>query len=216
MPKTKKSQDLEAKVFEAALQLAAQRDWHDISLREIADQAGCDLGDLYGVTGKAKLVSALESWADQAMSAEPADPTETDRERLFDAIMRRFEHMEANRAGVLSMMRARPRSPRGFAKLLRARRTSADWALSAAGLDTGDTLALGAKRLGLVQVIARTERAWRDDTSGDFARTMATLDGELIALEERLGFLARFRPSQRSSGATSSRPEAPQAETGEA
>ncbi|MEO1476774.1 MAG: hypothetical protein AAFS13_10380, partial [Pseudomonadota bacterium] len=123
--------------LEASLELAAQTPWTDVTLSDIAEQAGLDLTELYDVTDKARLVLALEPWADKAMSAEKADLSETPRERLFDAIMRRFEHFETRRAGVLSMMKERDRSPQGLVRLGRARRKSADWALTAARLDVG-------------------------------------------------------------------------------
>ncbi|MEM9669332.1 MAG: hypothetical protein AAF950_10445 [Pseudomonadota bacterium] len=200
----------------AAFKLAANQPWKDISLRDIADEAEIDLTDLYGVTDKSSLVAAVEPWADRAMSEEKADLSETPRERLFDAIMRRFEHMETERAGVLSMLKGREQTPAGLAKLLKARRKTADWAVTAASLDTGDPARLAVQRLALVRTIAKTERAWKSDEAGDFARTMATLDAELIEIEERLGQFSRFRSRFRSSGAASSQPEAPQAETGEA
>lgn len=202
--------------LEASLELAAQTPWTDVTLSDIAEQAGLDLTELYDVTDKARLVLALEPWADKAMSAEKADLSETPRERLFDAIMRRFEHFETRRAGVLSMMKERDRSPQGLVRLGRARRKSADWALTAARLDVGSPIRLGTQRLGLMRTLSKTEKAWRTDEAGDYARTMATLDAELLEMEERLNQFARFRDRFRPSGAASSPPEAPQAETNEA
>ncbi|MEO0882653.1 MAG: hypothetical protein AAFY34_07945 [Pseudomonadota bacterium] len=206
--------------LEAALKLAADRPWREVSLRDVAEAAKLDLTDLYGVTDKARLVSALEPWADKAMSAEKADMAETPRERLFDAIMRRFECMEAERAGVLSMMRERDRTPVGLAHMIKARRKTADWAITAASVDTGDYIRSGAQRIAIMRTISRTETAWKSDEAGDFARTMATLDAGLVEMEERIGqfsrFRSRFRPNPSPSEEASSQHEAPQAETHEA
>ncbi|MEM6898643.1 MAG: hypothetical protein AAF583_02570 [Pseudomonadota bacterium] len=200
--------------LEAALTLAAEKPWRDVSLQEIADEANLNLSDLYGVTDKSKLVVELEPWADKAMSAEKADMTEAPRERLFDSIMRRFEYLEVHRAGVLSMLKGR--SPQNMANLLKARRQTAAWAITAAALDTGDPMKVAAQTLGLIRVITQTENAWRTDDAGDYARTMAVLDAGLIELEERWGQFSKFRSRFRSKGATSSPPEAPQAETSKA
>lgn len=219
MARAKPAIDPAKAAFDAALRLAAETDWEKISLGEISAEAELSLTDLYGVTDKPGLVLHMESWADEAMSAEPPDPEETPRERLFDAIMRRFELMEAHRKGVLSMMDGRSPLPGDLVQLLQARRRTAVWALAAAGLDTGPALRQAAWRLGLIPALRKAEDAWRSDASGDFARTMATLDAELLNIEERLDGLAQLRKRfgrGRPSEAGASRPEARPAETGEA
>lgn len=206
--------------LEAALTLAADRPWKEIKLLEIAEAAKVDIADLYGVADKDTLMDALESWADKAMSAEASEPDETPRERLFDTLMRRFERFEEHRAGVLSLMKARDKSAQRMAALLGARSTAAQWALACAGLDQGTPTERAARKLGVAWIIAKTERAWRSDESGDFARTMATLDAELVNAEDRLKRFSRFTRRRNTSGsspssAETSPPEAPQAETSE-
>lgn len=211
--------------LKAGLELASTRPWQTIPLLEIASRADISMSELYGIADKDTLSDALDGWADQAMSAEAIDLEDTPRERLFDVIMRRFELMEDHRAGVLSLMRARDRSPGRLAALLKARNTSARWALSCAGLDRGNSPDLSAKSLALAWVIGKTERAWRKDESGDFARTMATLDAELTLAEERRARFNRFAPKKSKSAAPTASddvpptpaetntPEAPQAES---
>jgi len=210
------------RTLEAALKLAETRKWQAITLIEIAASANIPLSDLYGLADKDTLTDTLEGWADTAMSAEAIDPEDTPRERLFDVIMRRFEHMESRRAGVLTLMQARDRAPTRLAVLLHARKVSAQWALACAGLDLGSSVEQSARTLGLARLIGKTERAWRKDESGDFARTMATLDAELLSLEENLKRLGRFSrkpagqtPSPAKQEETSSH-EGPQAESDEA
>lgn len=203
--------------LEAALKIAGETSWNKITLIEIAKQGKIDIADLYGVADKDSLVDALESWADKAMSAEACEAGDTPRERLFDTIMRRFELFEEHRAGVLSLMKARDKAPRRLAALLVARSKSAQWALACAGLDDGRQSERAARQLGVAWVIAKTERAWRADESGDFARTMATLDAELASAEERLQQLARLtgRRSKKSNREETSSPEAPPTEMAE-
>ena len=211
--------------LETALELAGERGWREISLSDVADASGKPLGDLYQSHGKTALARQLEAWGDLAMSAEACDAEDSPRERLFDAIMRRFEKFETQRAGVLSLMAWRDGSPRLRAELLRAHARSANWALACAKLDTLGPVEMRVTGLGLGWVIRQTERAWRQDESGDFARTMATLDAELITAEDRLAALKRFAPRARSASsayqstdpteATPDAPEAPQAASGE-
>ncbi|MEL7304056.1 MAG: hypothetical protein AAGJ53_10225 [Pseudomonadota bacterium] len=218
MAKTLDRDALTSKALKSALKLASKTAWTDVTLRDIAEEAGIDLEAFYGQIDKSSVLDALDVWADKAMSEDAPDMKDTPRERLFDAIMLRFERLETQRAGALSMLAGRSRQPGDFAHRLRQRRKTAKWAMVAAGLDSGAPVALGAMRVGLIRAISKAEAAWREDDSGDFARTMATLDGELINIEERLDQLSRLRKRFRRwpNMAASSRPEGPQAETSEA
>lgn len=190
------------RAFEAALELATQHKWSKVTLIDIASASNLSLADLHGVTNKAALANHLEHWADSAMSSEPVDMEDSPRERLFDVIMLRFEKMEGRRAGVLALMKSRDQSASRSAALLKARKDSAEWALACAGLDHGSPAELAARTLSLAWIIGKTERAWRKDENGDFARTMATLDEGLANAEERLGRIQRFRKGRRSASDT--------------
>ena len=211
-------------MLETALDLAGERSWQEISLTDIAEASGSALSALYASDGKLALAKQLEVWGDLAMSAEAADSEDTPRERLFDVIMLRFEKYETRRAGVLSLMAWRDRSPRLRGDLLRAHTRSADWALACAQLDTLGPVETRMTGLGLAWVVRQATRAWRQDDSGDFARTMATLDAELITAEERLSALKRLSSQNRKSAQdrppTKAEPDAPeaphQAESGQA
>ena len=177
---------------EAALRLASENPWAELTLSEIAAEAGLELSEFHGVADKEDLARAIEPMFDKAMSAEAADVDETPRERLFDVIMLRFEEMESHRAGLLSLQHWREQNPRRLAKLAKARMDTARWALACAGLDGQSDLPIGLRAAGLAWTIARTERAWRKETSADFSRTMAELDKQLRAADERISWLSRW------------------------
>lgn len=198
-------------MLETALKLAGERSWQDITMIDIAEAADTPLSELYSIEGKLALAKDLEAWADLAMSADACDAEDTPREQLFDVIMRRFETFETQRAGVLSLMKWRDRSPVLRARMLRARAASANWALACCGLDTSGPLEARATSIGLAWVIGQTERAWRQDDSGDFARTMATLDAELLTAEERLSALKRLAPNRKARSAKAATPDTPEA-----
>ena len=170
----------------AALELAAETAWADLTLSDIADAAGLSLSDFHGVAGKDELAAHADAYFDGFMSEEGVSHDETPRERLFDVIMLRFEAMEDHRAGLTSLMKYRDRMPSLLLKLAAARKRSADWALVSAGLDSRSGAPVPLKAVGIAYVIGKAERAWRKETSGDFALTMAALDRGLRDAEDRM------------------------------
>jgi len=180
------------KGVDAALKLAAENPWAELTLAEIAAEAGLELSEFHDVADKADIAAAIEGVLDKAMSVEGADMEDTPRERLFDVIMLRFEEMETHRGALLSLQHYRERNPRRLAKLGRARMKTARWALACAGLDGQSDVPMSVRAAGLAWTLSRTERAWRKEESADFSRTMAELDKQLRAAEERIGWLTRW------------------------
>lgn len=209
------------KALEAALDIAQSRAWRSLTLVEIAAHAEIPMADLYGVATKDDITDALDSWADRKMSVGSVDMEDLPRDRLFDVIMRRYEHMELHRPAILSLMKDRDRSAQRRLALVAARSASANWALSCASMDDGSPGERTARKITLAWIIGRAEAAWRTDGSGDFAQTMSVLDEELKRAENRLERWHRFtggRFSDRHTAEpvkpeTASPPEAPRAET---
>ena len=115
--------------------------------------------------------------ADQAALAET--PTDgTIRDKLFDLLMRRFDALQAHRAGVVALLRALPSEPPTALLLACATRRSMRWMLETAGASTAGLR--GTLRVrGLVAVWVWTLRAWERDESADLSGTMAALDAAL-------------------------------------
>lgn len=180
------------KGLKAALELSATRAWSDIPLADIAVKAKLTLSDFHGVAAREDLVEAMDAHFDKAMSAEGVPDETSARERLFDVIMLRFEAMEAYRAGIREITKFRESSLFHLVRLPNHRHASAAWALASAGLDNDAGAPASLKRIAIGIVIAQAERAWRKETSGDFALTMAALDKGLRRAEERLGQLRRL------------------------
>lgn len=180
------------KGLKAALDLAATRAWTDIPLTDIAAKAKLQLSDFHGVASREDLVEALDGWFDKAMSAEGVPDDTSARERLFEVIMLRFEAMEPYRAGLTEILKFRETSLTHLVRLPQHRHATAAWALASAGLDDDTGAPASLKRIAIAFVIAQVERAWRRETSGDFALTMAALDKGLRRAEDRLGQFRRF------------------------
>ena len=183
------------RIVKAALELGAQQGWRETRMADIAEASGLSLNEVYKLTpSKMQIVSAFLRELDGQMIAgnDPAIASEPARDRLFDVIMLRSEAMEEYRAGLMSLMAYRDRTPSLLLTLPLARKRSADWALVSAGLDNRSGAPVGLKSVAIGYVIAKAERAWRKETSGDFARTMAALDKGLRDAEDRMEQLQRF------------------------
>ena len=174
--------DILDRAAECALELAADRPWSEISLRDIARAAGVSFAELYArADGKDALLDHLSRRADAAaLDSGEADESAEPHDRLFETVMARLEAMAPHRDALIAIGRAVgplalfPRLPR-TAKAL----------LEGAGIDTGG--ARGALRLaGMTRVWARTLQVWRDD-QGALNRTMAEIDKQLRTLNQRLG-----------------------------
>jgi len=169
----------------AALSLAADQPWRNITLRDIAKAAGLKMAALYGVVrSKDDVIDALMRHFDCAAADEfDLDDDDSARERVFDAAMARFDAMEPRRAGLVAIMDAQLRTPLGVARMWPRAMRTARWLLELAGVDTSG--ALGAARVqGFTAVLARTTRAWLRDDAGDLAKTMSTLDRALRDVED--------------------------------
>ena len=88
------------------------------------------------------------------------------RDRLFDLLMRRIDALQAQRAGVLALLRALPADPATALLLTLATRRSMRWMLEAVGIPTRGVR--GELRVkGMVGAWLWTIRAWRTDESED-------------------------------------------------
>lgn len=161
-------------------------------MARLAREAGLPLADLYGVTlGEA--IDCTEEAFDRAIAdgVEELDPSQSVRDRLFDLIMRRFEAMEPHRQAVLAMEAGQDRDPVLMAAAHQRHVRCARWVLALAGLEA-DGMTGQARAQGLGVIIGQARAAWRGDTDGDFAKTMASLDKNLRRAEEMFGRWAGF------------------------
>ena len=98
---------LEGKVITAAMDLAASPGWGEVSLRDIADAAGCSLADVMAVfETKQDIVAGFRDCVDRAMLAGAVDieREQSARDALFEVIMSRFDLMAPYKAGLKSIV----------------------------------------------------------------------------------------------------------------
>ncbi|MGE3302221.1 MAG: hypothetical protein AB7M12_03835 [Hyphomonadaceae bacterium] len=195
---------------EAALALAAERGWRGTTVFDIAARAALPVADLAPLT-PADAFDCVDELMDRAAAVGiiPPDLSMSPRERVFDAAMRRFEAMQARRAGVLALEAALDRDPAARAAAFARAGRTARWLLALAG--EADEGVLGASRAQVLAfALGQAKAAWRRDDAGDYARTMAALDKALRRNESLFDQIGKFAGAFRSP-----RPQAPPAPAGE-
>ncbi len=179
------------RVVDAALGLAADRPWREISLADIAGEAGIRLDQLHALFRSkdaildaftARIDAEVICGTDEEAAAEPV------RDRLFDVLARRFEALRPHRTALASILcdaLAVPKSGlAGGRRLLR----SMSWSLETAGVSGAGPL--GAMRVrGLAAVFVSSLLVFLRDDSDDLARTMAHLDRNLARADRLMARL---------------------------
>lgn len=195
----------QGRVIKAALDLAAERPWQDVTLRDIADRATVSLAELRNdFAGKPAILAKFVRLVDDAVIAKSPgrEAGQPARDRVFDVLMTRLEVLEPYKAAIRSIVAA-PGSTLAIAKTILA---SQAWMLHAAGIGTDGPVGR-ARVAGLASVYSSVLRTWLDETDVAYPRTMAALDRRLKRCEAALrslddvqAFAARvanvFRPRQ--------------------
>lgn len=192
-----RKQDPNRKIIDATLKLAAQRDWLDISLSEIASEAGVTLAAIHERFGnKQAILSAYAREVDAAVLADSAaiDMDGSARDRLFDVMMRRFDKLSHHKAAIGNILDSYRCQPVSVLCALPGLARSMAWMLEAAGLSAGGWR--GVVRVkGLSAIYLSVLRVWLKDESEDMAKTMAALDQALARADN---FLGRLRSRRRT------------------
>ncbi len=171
-------QNFDARLFEAAFALIAERGWKHLSLADAARRAELPLGEVRArCPNRLALLLRFGRHADrEAVTGALTDGPM--RDRIFDVVMRRIDTLQAHRAGMLALLRALPSDPLTALALAPVSALSMSWLLQAVGADTSGLR--GALRVqGLQLVWLAAVQAWRGDESEDLSATMAVLDQAL-------------------------------------
>ena len=124
--------------LDAFIRLITEKGFADLALRDVAEAAGLSLAELYKVyPGKVPLVAAFMAKIDaEVLAGTPTrgDPEETARDRLFDAMMRRYDALRPYREASAAVRRAAIADPLLALALGPALRRSMAAMLEAAGL----------------------------------------------------------------------------------
>jgi AcrR family transcriptional regulator len=184
-------------LVDAALALAAERGWAKTGVAEAARRAGLKLERARErFPSRAHILLRLGVQADRTAVAGITDDG-TARDRLFDALMRRFDHLQARRAGVLAVLDGLPADPCTALLLVPPSLASMAWILDACGVSSAGLRGM-ARAKGLWAVWLYTANAWRKDDSPDLTATMSALDRALTRAEQAAGWIGD-RPAQAAS-----------------
>jgi AcrR family transcriptional regulator len=184
----------------AAMRLAAERPWREVSLTDIAEAAGVSLVDVRNeLPGKGELLAAFVRMVDDAVldRAPKRSTTESPRDAVFDVIMSRFDVLAEYKPALKSIAASWQLDP----QVTRAVARSQSWMLRAAGI-SADGVEGQLRAAGLGTVYASVYRTWLDDDDPGSAKTMAALDRRLRRGEEVLksvdGVFGKMRSFARS------------------
>ncbi len=175
------SENIRDRLVEATMELAAEKDWREITLAEIARHAGVSLAEARAeIACRGDVLRIMRKRIDEALlaSLEKEPPQGEPIDRLFDVLMRRLELLAPYRAAVRQLL-TQPVSVLCECPLLApGALLSQRWMLAAAELEKPGVEGC-VKTLGLELVWLKTLRTWVDDDDPGLSKTMATLDGEL-------------------------------------
>ena len=169
------------RIIEATMELAAERDWSDFGVTDIAKRAGLSLADFRDLyPSKGAVLAGFSKKIDRiVLDGTTSDlAEESDKERLFDVLMRRLDAMTPYRLGLEGVAEWVRGDTVAALALNGVALNSMRFMLAAAGIDAeGRTGAI--KLQGLVIAWARVLAVWLEDREPGLARTMAALDKEL-------------------------------------
>jgi len=195
--------DLREEVVDAALALAAEGPWREVTLADIAARAGLPLADVVEeFATKLSVVRGFMRRIDREVleNLDPELAQEPARERLFDVLIGRFEALNPHKAAVRSLWDALARDPDALAVLNRAAIRSQLAMMAAAGLNA-EGLSGMVRAQGIAMIFFRTMRVWLDDEDPGMARTMAALDRYLRDAERFMRPLRGLGTAARLAGA---------------
>src|SRR5271166_1449639 len=160
------------RIIAAALRLAETRGWRDLSLGEIAAEAGVPLVEFRKeFQSKGQILSAFSRAVDLAVIEKfPAPGPDVARDRLFDVLLTRFEVMQPYRASIRRIRDDVGSSLGGSLAQMQPALKSQYWMLAAAGISgEGGTGFLRVR--GVLSVYARVFSIWLEDDDPGMART---------------------------------------------
>jgi len=204
-----KPADPRGKIVDALMELAGERRFEDISIRDICEKAQVSLADFRdSFPSKGAVLAGFTRRMDRAVLTQGAEDLadEGPRERLFDILMRRLEAMGPYREGLREVSAWLRREPAAALAMNPVVIGSMRFMLEAAGIEVEDGAAGAIKLQGLALAWARIVAVWLDDEEPGLSKTMAALDRELtrgeraVAGVDRLNQIAApFRALARSA-----------------
>lgn len=175
----------------AALALAAEKGWLAVTMGDIGRRAGLSAAEMHDLfEDRFDILAAYGRMLDRKVLAAVGAPDNdvSERDRLFEIMMERFDALNEHRDGVIAILDSLLPDPKQAIVSLPHLCRSMAWMLDAAGIPTGGVKGV-MKIMGLTALYLKTVRTWREDDSADMSKTMAELDKNLASAE---GWATRF------------------------
>jgi ubiquinone biosynthesis protein COQ9 len=187
------SETQRAKTAEAALKILETQGWSGLSLPAVAAAAGLKLADFYPARGVERVLAWIDQGLDRAATAR-VDPALSPRDRLFEAVMARFDAMEARRPAHRALEAGIEHDVDHQLQRGARRLRTAAWLLAACGINASG-FSGAARAAAFAHALALAQEGWRADEDGGLAKTMAALDAGLRRME-RWGLLPNAAPPE--------------------
>jgi AcrR family transcriptional regulator len=190
-----KPADLREKIVDALMELASERRFEDISIRDICKTAGVTLADFRDAfPSKGAVLAGFSRRIDRAVLAQDSEQLadESPRERLFDILMRRLEAMASYREGLREVAAWLRREPAAALAMNQVVVNSMRFMLEAAGIEVEGGAAGALKLQGLALAWARIVGVWLGDDDPGLSKTMAELDRALTRGERAVANIDRL------------------------
>jgi len=169
------------RVIDALMALAAERDWDQIEIGDIAERAYISLSEFRDLfPSKGAILGAFARRIDHAVLAGDNEDLalESDKDRIFEVLMRRIDALAPYKEALKRMTPALSRDPLSLAALNQVAMNSMRFMLAASGIDTEGPMGL-IKLQGSVLMFAKLLDVWYHDEDPGLSRTMAAMDTEL-------------------------------------
>jgi AcrR family transcriptional regulator len=176
-----KPADLKTRIVTALMELAAERQWEEITITDVASRAQVSLSEFRDAfPSKGAVLAGFSRMIDRKVLEGTTDDlaAESPRDRLFDVLMRRLDAMAPYKEGLRGVAQWARRDPLSAVALNGVALNSMRFMMEAAGLDSEGPLG-NVKLQGLVLAWTQVLDAWLEDDDPAMDRTMAALDEQL-------------------------------------
>lgn len=169
------NEEINLKLFNTAMKLAAEQGWHKMTLVEAAQQADVPVPTARQIFPcKASLLVYLNRLADESALTQKYQ-NQPIADYLFDLFMSRFDVLQEYREGVISALHALPFNPPLALMMAIATKNSMRWIAESAQINTYGIRGIACVK-GLTAIWALNMRVWIKDDTQDISQTMASLD----------------------------------------
>jgi len=174
----------QGRIITAALALAGEKPWAEVTLSQIAERGGMPLAEVLAhAASKSEILTAFTRAIDEDVLRLCPKPVQGDapRDRLFEVVMCRFDALAPYKTALRSIAFSGTPDFERLGALVKSQR----WMLEGAGIST-DGIEGGLRVAGLCSIYVSVFRTWLADTDAGHARTMAALDRRLRRGEQAL------------------------------